>query len=111
VGDGAAERAGASAPAAATLPRTSAAPGSAPRPAPESHARGLDYGLLSLQARPSAVVLLDGRDLGETPIYRRRVSAGWHALELRAPGVPPLKRRVQVPAHGEFQKTYDLGKP
>jgi serine/threonine protein kinase len=75
---------------------------------PSDPTPGREYGLLSVQSRPSAVVLVDGRRLGETPIYRRRVLAGSHALELRAVGLPPLRKRIYVPAHGEFQRTFDL---
>jgi hypothetical protein len=64
-----------------------------------------------VQSRPSAVVSLDGRNIGETPVYRRRTTAGGHTLELRAAGFPVLKRRIQVPARGEFQKTFDLAAP
>jgi eukaryotic-like serine/threonine-protein kinase len=65
-------------------------------------------GLLSIQARPSATAILDGRKLGETPIYRKRTPAGWHTLELRAPGLPALRRRIQVQPGREFKRTFDL---
>jgi serine/threonine-protein kinase len=65
-------------------------------------------GLLSIQARPSATALLDGRKIGETPIYRRRTPAGWHTLELRAQGQPSIKRRIHIQPSREFKRTYDL---
>jgi hypothetical protein len=65
-------------------------------------------GLLSIQARPSATAILDGRKLGETPIYRRRTPSGWHTLDLRAPGLPALRRRIHIQPGREFKRTYEL---
>ena len=72
---------------------------------------GEPLGLLSIQARPAATVVLDGKPLGDTPIYRRRITSGWHDLELRAPGLRPVKRRVYVPPDRELKNTFELVQP
>jgi hypothetical protein len=73
---------------------------------PAAHAES--PGLLSIQARPSATAILDGRKLGETPIYRRRTPAGWHTIELRAAGRPPFRRRIYVQPNRELKRTFEL---
>lgn len=57
---------------------------------------GSGYGLLRLTADPAAQVMLDGREMGWTPIVSLKVPAGRHELELRAEGCAPVKHALVV---------------
>ena len=72
-------RAAAPAPDAATTPDAATAPApAAPRPA----------GALTIDSQPYATIYLDGRRLGDTPLFRQAVPAGRHRVRaVRADGV------------------------
>ena len=52
-------------------------------------------GLLSINAAPWAVLSIDGKELGETPLSFR-VGAGWYRLTLTHPTLGTVQRRVVV---------------
>jgi serine/threonine-protein kinase len=55
-------------------------------------------GHLSVNASPWARVLLDGRMIGTTPLFRREVPSGWHELTLVGANGRSFTRRVRVRA-------------
>jgi eukaryotic-like serine/threonine-protein kinase len=73
----------------------------APIPEPALEPAPTIFGFLSLDSDPYAVVIVDGKDLGFTPIIRHRLPAGPHDLELLDPvsrGVI-TNRRIEVQEH------------
>lgn len=50
-----------------------------PQPQRSNAAAGIGY--LSIDSSPFATVYLDGRTIGETPLYRTRIAAGVHRLK------------------------------
>ena len=61
-------------------------------------------GSLRVRATPSARLVLDGEDAGETPLAERSVAAGKHRVELRRERFAPTLRTIDV-GRGA---TYDL---
>jgi hypothetical protein len=55
-------------------------------------------GFLTITAKPFVLVHIDGKDLGTTPIYRRRLAAGSHTIELISPddGSVRLRRTLDI---------------
>jgi hypothetical protein len=77
------------APAARTRPRAHvAAP--APAPAPET------FGFLTVGADPYALVRLDGRQIGVTPILRMKLPTGTHKVELVQPDNGEVRLNTSV---------------
>lgn len=77
--------------AAIDLPRAAAPP---PSPPPEPAAGGI-----AVSSRPSgASVLLDGQEVGTTPIVISDVAAGAHDLRIELDGYRPWLASVEVPA-------------
>ncbi len=73
-------------------------PPSAPPPAAPAPPPG---GALAIQSDPSgAMVTVDGRIVGETPLVLRDLSAGAYMLQIARPGYAPHAERVTVPASG-----------
>jgi serine/threonine-protein kinase len=63
-----------------TGPRPPADPKPAPQPAPAGATQ--EDGYLTLAAEPWAVVVADGRPIGSTPLFKVRLPAGKHTLQL-----------------------------
>jgi serine/threonine protein kinase len=82
------------------------------RTSPKRPARPQTWGFLTVNAKPWAVVFLDGQRLDVTPIYRRRVPSGRHALELRNPDKNLVQRlTIEIPQDGELKRKVDLLAP
>jgi serine/threonine-protein kinase len=64
-------------------------------------ARHRGTGWLSINATPWAIVYLDGKRLGLTPMFRRVVPAGRHRLELRNPDRKLVRKLWIVVKKGE----------
>ncbi len=86
------------APAAAPAPapaRTPERPRQTPSPPPPAG------GALSVRSEPSgAMVTLDGRLVGETPLVLRDLTAGPYWLVVARPGYAPHTERVTIPSGG-----------
>lgn len=53
--------------------------------------------------RPGALIFIDGREVGRTPLYQSvRLAAGTHTVSAVVQGMPPIIRAVTI-AHGERQ--------
>jgi len=52
---------------------------------------------------PGAMVTLDGRLVGETPLVLRDLTAGPYLLQIARPGYAPHSERVRIPAGGPEQ--------
>jgi hypothetical protein len=57
---------------------------------------------------PGALIRIDGRDLGPTPLTVRQLRPGTHALELRMPGFKPWSQRLTVAAGDNRRVTASL---
>jgi len=55
-------------------------------------------GFITIVADPFALIRIDGKDWGTTPIYKRRIAVGPHEVELRSPdsGAVRLTRTIQI---------------
>jgi eukaryotic-like serine/threonine-protein kinase len=58
--------------------------------------RPTTYGLLAIDADPNAVVVIDGRTVGLTPLPRLKVPVGRHDVQLRRPYTRALRWRKTV---------------
>jgi len=65
----------------------------------------ISYGSISINAQPFALVYLDGRKIGETPIELQKVPVGAHTIRLTRPGFVDYKHQVKV----EKDKKYKIG--
>ena len=54
------------------------------------------FGFLTVGARPYAIVRVDGRNIGPTPILRRRIPAGKHTVELVRPNDSTVRYRQKI---------------
>ena len=57
---------------------------------------------------PGALIRIDGRDLGPTPLTVRQLRPGTHTLELRMPGYKPWSQRLTVAAGDSRRVTASL---
>jgi hypothetical protein len=57
---------------------------------------------------PGALIRIDGRDLGPTPLTVRQLRPGTHTLELRMPGYKPWSQRLTVAAGDNRRVTAPL---
>jgi hypothetical protein len=79
---------------------------------PRRPASPREWGFLTVNATPWAIVFLDGQRLDVTPIFKRKVPAGRHALELRNPDRNLVRRlTVEIPVDGELKRKVDLLAP
>jgi len=67
-------------------------------------------GLLNLNARPWADVLIDGNPAGQTPLANVEVTAGPHQITFRHPQLGEKIERVVVPTSGVTRVAVDLNK-
>ena len=63
-------------------------------------ARVTGNGLLQIGVRPWARVIVDGREVGTTPLDRIPLPAGRHVVGLRHPAYQPVEKEILV-AEGE----------
>ena len=84
------------------VPATAPPPPAAPRPAHTA------YGTLNLQSAPWALVEIDGKPVGQTPIVDYRISAGRHKVTLANPGLPKKTIKIVVPANQPLNQTVTL---
>ncbi len=65
---------------------------------PPPPATATTFGLLTVAAEPYALVRIDGKEIGATPILRRRIATGSHEVVLVNPdsGTVRLTRTIQV---------------
>jgi eukaryotic-like serine/threonine-protein kinase len=95
-----------------TSPKTAQRPKKAPAKLAADQARPptpTEFGRLTLNTSPWAIVHIDGKKVGVTPIVEHRLSAGAHEVQLRNPD-QNLSRttRVEIPANGHVKKTLTL---
>ncbi len=76
-------------------PRTRRKPAPAPKPAPEPAAPTLGEVRIDADV-PKAMVFLDRKYLGETPVTAREVAPGPHTLNLSAEGYEGQSRTIEV---------------
>jgi serine/threonine-protein kinase len=78
-------------------PSTPPPPTPVPTPPPDASVQ-LAPGYLTVAAEPFAQVRIDGEDVGNTPIFKRELSAGRHTVELITPdtNVVRLKRTITI---------------
>jgi hypothetical protein len=57
---------------------------------------------------PGALIRVDGRDLGPTPLTVRQMRPGTHTIELRMPGYKPWSQRLTVAAGDNRRVTAPL---
>ena len=77
-------------------------PGDAPPP------KKISYGTLNLQSAPWAVVEIDGKRVGQTPLVDFRIASGKHRLTLTNPGLPKKTVKIVVPANQPVNETVTL---
>ena len=63
------------------------------------------YGSISINAQPFAMVYLDERKIGETPIELEKVPVGMHTIRLTRQGFVDIKRKIKV----EKEQKYKIG--
>lgn len=59
----------------------------------------IGHGTLGLNSQPRAVVYLDGKKVGETPLQVKQVAVGEHRLRFVREGYEPVERTVRVEAN------------
>ena len=65
-------------------------------------------GLLIIDAIPFGTVILDGVELGDTPIVNHEVALGRHVIRLVREGYEPIVDTVMVPAGQPLRRRYQL---
>ena len=63
------------------------------------------YGSISINAQPFAIVYLDERKIGETPLELEKVPMGMHTIRLTRRGFVDIKRKIKV----EKDQKYKIG--
>jgi serine/threonine-protein kinase len=53
-------------------------------------------GFLTIDATPSGVLLVDGREIGDTPRFRLELRPGAHTVEIRREGFKPYLESIQI---------------
>jgi hypothetical protein len=53
-------------------------------------------GFLTIDATPSGLLLVDGREIGDTPRFRVELRPGAHAVEIRREGFKPYLESIQI---------------
>ncbi len=89
------------------LPETpelgSGLPGEDPTPEGEADPMAIDPGFLNIRAEPRAVIFLNGKNLGQTPLERIELPPGEHTFKAVAPGKRAQVRTVRVDS-GQAQR-------
>jgi len=67
-------------------------------------------GMLNVNARPWADILIDGNSAGQTPLANIQVAAGPHQITFRHPQLGERTKRVIVTASGVSRVAVDLNK-
>ncbi len=57
---------------------------------------------------PGALVLLDGKEVGKTPLVQPNVEAGKHTLSVRLPGYVSADREIQLARAGNAEERFTL---
>jgi serine/threonine-protein kinase len=78
-------------------------PGEDPTPETEADPMAIDPGFLNIRAEPRAVIFLNGKNLGQTPLERIELSPGEHTFKAVAPGKRAQVRTVRVDS-GQAQR-------
>jgi serine/threonine-protein kinase len=78
-------------------PPAAAAPAPAPPPTVEQ------MGFLTVNAIPYGGVSIDGVEIGDTPIVRRRLPPGQHAVKITRPGFRPESSTVTITTDNEVR--------
>jgi serine/threonine protein kinase len=88
----------AAAPKKATRQKRRRGPRHPPKEKPSSVADSKGYGTLRITAKPWANVVIDGKNVGATPLFGHQVPSGEHVVELLDPRTRNvvLRRRVDV---------------
>jgi hypothetical protein len=65
---------------------------------PDAAPAATGHGFITITADPFALIRIDGKDWGTTPIYKRKISAGPHTVDLVSPdsGEVRLHREIEV---------------
>ena len=98
-------------PPATRTGKTRAAPRGSKKKHPPATAQpqkqAVPAGFVTIAATPYALVRIDGKEIGATPIIRRKIPAGKHTVILVSPdtGQVRLRKIIQVPANGTIRVT------
>jgi len=84
------------------------APAEAPAPVVAPPPKKTSYGTLNLQSAPWAVVEIDGKRVGQTPLVDFRIASGKHRVTLTNPGLPKKTVKIVVPANQPVNETVTL---
>ncbi|MFT4979631.1 MAG: hypothetical protein ACI8S6_005543 [Myxococcota bacterium] len=68
----------------------------------------VEQGMLTIDARPSAEVLIDGEAVGMTPLSEHEASAGPHTVTLVAETGERTSFTVEVPAGGVVERSWSF---
>jgi serine/threonine-protein kinase len=88
-------------------PRPQAAPSPTP-PVTPAPARVTGTGLLQIGVRPWARVIVDGREVGTTPLDRIPLPAGRHVVGLRHPAYEAVEKEVLITAGETARLIFDF---
>ncbi len=88
--------------------RAEPTPAEAPAPAAAPPPMHKSYGTLNLQSAPWAVVEIDGKNVGQTPLVEFRLTSGRHRVTLTNPGLPKKTLKIVVPANQPVNQTVTL---
>jgi serine/threonine protein kinase len=67
-------------------------------------------GYLTLDATPSGLVLVDGRELRDTPLYRLELTVGRHVIEIQREGYRTFREELTISSGNETRKRVTLEK-
>lgn len=94
-------------PEPAPKPRVTPRPAPAPEPEP-SAASSSATGELTVSSIPRAKVIVDGRFIRESPLFRHELPAGDHVVVLIAPDGESHSFKVNVPADGQVRRVWSF---
>ncbi len=78
-------------------------PAQRPEPA-QSEVAPVRLGFLTIDATPSGLLVVDGQEIGDTPVFKLELSIGAHEVEIRREGYRTHTERIEISAGNEARK-------
>ncbi len=65
-------------------------------------------GYLTIDATPSGLLVVDGQEIGDTPVFKLELSIGPHDIEIRREGYQTYRERIEISAGNDRRKRITL---
>ena len=61
-------------------------------------------GYLTIDATPSGLLVVDGQEVGDTPVFKLELTIGAHEIEIRREGYRTYSEQIEISAGNEARK-------